>query len=296
MKIRPRLSLFRFALPIFVLLSLVASSALLIRLEPAGAQGVEVRISELNCDSNPEMLVIINDGNQELSMTGWNLQSDPVAEQSIELDAQGTLSAGESLLVEAGPSATAAVKFSTQFVFRDGDPTDFAQLASDAGEVLLKVNCSGAAQPTTATPAVAGAAATPVAGAVPVGGGPLAVGAGVTLPIVMIVAGTWLVTAGLSVFSLSWLRRSSGTDEPDPSPVAPLLADRWLHERERARAPVEASRRVAALMVAAHPTAKPERNSAQAARLDHYLALVAIGAAVVAILVFLLQDGEGKRE
>ena len=58
-------SFLRFA----VVLSVTARSA--------AAQGVNVQFTELDCDSDPEVIVVSNQGTQPVEMSGWNLQSDP---------------------------------------------------------------------------------------------------------------------------------------------------------------------------------------------------------------------------
>ena len=102
----------------------------------AAAQGVDVAITELDCNSDPEMVVVSNKGATPVDMTGWNLQSDPTTSESLPLQQFGSLSAGETLTVQAGPSAQGSFVWSHSQIFRDNDPTDFAQLASDAGQVL----------------------------------------------------------------------------------------------------------------------------------------------------------------
>src|SRR2546425_994194 len=104
----------------------------------AAAQGVDVAITELDCNSDPEMVVVSNKGATPVDMTGWNLQSDPTTSESLPLQQFGSLSAGETLTVQAGPSAQGAFVWSPSQNFRGKDPTGFAQLASDAGQGLVK--------------------------------------------------------------------------------------------------------------------------------------------------------------
>lgn len=259
--------------------SLALVGVLLARSGTAGAQGVNVQIEELDCEGNPEVIVVRNLGDQEVSMTGWNLQSDPISRESLPLASLGVLAPGQSILVESGPTAAAAFVWSRDFVFRDNDPTDFAQLASDAGDVLLKVNCGSLAQ-TTATPDTTPAptpqttpAPTALAAAdVPVGGGPPATAGGAISPAVMIIAGSWLLAAGMTTFAFPWLRRGGRSEEPVPAePPAPTegLTPNLSDE------PATAGRE------------DP---------LGPYLSLAIIVLASVALLVFLLQFGEKKRE
>jgi hypothetical protein len=253
---------------------------LLARSGTVGAQGVNVQIEELDCEGNPEVIVVRNLGDQEVSLTGWNLQSDPISRESLPLASLGgVLAPGQSILVESGPTAAAAIVWSRDFVFRDNDPTDFAQLASDAGDVLLKVNCGSLAQ-TTATPDTTPAPtrqATPVptaltAADVPVGGGPPAAAGGAISPAVMIIAGSWLLAVGMATFAFPWLRRGARSEEPEPAePPAP----------KQALTPT----------LPDQPLPSDGENP-----LRPYLSLAVIVLASVALLVFLLQFGEKKRE
>ncbi|MGH8248626.1 MAG: lamin tail domain-containing protein [Gammaproteobacteria bacterium] len=168
------------------------------------AQGVDVEISELRCNTDPELVVITNKGATPIDMTGWNLQSDPATSESLPLQQFGSLSAGEIVTVQAGPQAEGSFVWSLTEVFRDNDPSDFAQLASDAGQVLLKVNCAAAAQqsatPTAAAPTVSPAALGAVAQ--PSGGGPPDLATSIS-PVLLMVLGSGFLTAGLGTVALS---------------------------------------------------------------------------------------------
>ena len=189
----------------------------------AAAQSVDVVITELGCGGDPEVVVISNEGAQDVDVTRWKVQSDPTSKESFTLFLLGTMPPGESVVIQSGPSATGPFIWSREFVFRDGDPTDFAQLANDTGELVTKVNCA-AAQPTAAatptqTPApaqTAAPAATPTvlsAAAAPVGGGPPGAAAGTIPPGAMIVAGSWLLSAGLGAFAIPLLHRRKPSAE-----------------------------------------------------------------------------------
>ena len=100
---------------------LLASVVLSVTAQPAAAQGVNVQFTELDCDSDPEVIVVSNQGTQPVEMSGWNLQSDPPAQESLPLASLGFLSPGESIMVEAGPASAAAFTWSRDFVFRNND-------------------------------------------------------------------------------------------------------------------------------------------------------------------------------
>ena len=265
---------------------LLLSVVLPVTARSAVAQGVNVQFTELDCDSDPEVIVISNQGTQPVEMTGWNLQSDPPAEESLPLASLGFLSPGESILVESGPASAAAFTWSRDFVFRNNDPTDFAQLASDAGDVLIKVNCGSVGQATataaptstatkpaatpTPTPAVLGSSEVPTGGGAPVAGVPL------VPPAALIAAGSALLASGFAAVSipLPWRRRRNKempvelTVPPEPSalPAGPQV----LPVASRSDAPQDVLR--------------------------PYLFLAVIILAVIALLAFLAQLGEHKRE
>jgi hypothetical protein len=278
---------------------------LLLLSHSAGAQEVDVRISELGCEGDPEVVVIINEGDQPVEMTGWNLQSDPTTEESLELDVLGTLDPQESVLIQSGPSADAAFIWSRDFIFRDRDPTDFAQLASDAGDVRVKVNCGTGAQPTTtATPAQTPApVSTPTplpapADAVPVGGGPPGGAAGLISPAAMIVVGGWLLTAGLGAFAVPLMQRSRRSDLPSWEPAtAPAAAREVVADQPKSLGRLPTKTRAAPVghRASIYPAARATSIRAEDP-LPQYLALTVILLVLVAVLVFRLLGGKAERE
>ena len=267
---------------------LVVSVVLSVTARPAAAQGVNVQFTELDCDSDPEVIVVSNQGTQPVEMTGWNLQSDPTAQESLPLMSLGFLSPGESILVESGPASAAAFTWSRDFVFRNNDPTDFAQLASDAGDVLIKVNCGSVAQATaTATPAPRSTAATTAAtptptpavlgsSAVPTGGGTPVAGVPLVPPAALIAAGSALLASGLAAVSV-------------PLP--------WRRRRIK-KTPVELTLPTKPLALPAGPQAlpAPSRSVVPQDVLRPYIFLAVIVLTAIALLAFLAQLGEQKRE
>ena len=146
-------------------------------------------------------------------MTGWNLQSDPTTQESLALAQFGSLFPGQTVMVESGPAASGAFMWSQNFLFRDGDPTDFARLANDDGFELIKVNCS-AAQPTAEQTAAPVADDCARANADRVGGssrsarwGSAGRGGERPPPVVMMLFGSGLLSAGLATFALPLLGR-----------------------------------------------------------------------------------------
>jgi hypothetical protein len=250
-----------------------------------------VQITELDCDSDPEVIVISNKGTQPVEMTGWNLQSDPTARESLPLMSLGFLSPGESILVESGPASAAAFTWSRDFVFRDNDATDFAQLASDAGDVLLKVMCGSVGQttpptaPTTAATSTATAAttvATPTpsptvlgSSQVPTGGGSPAPSVPFVPPAALIAMGSALLASGLAAVAipLPWRRRRLDQVRPQATPETPALS---VAERT-STAPL------------------PSSHVSQADTIRPYLFMAVIILAAIALLAFLAQLGDQKR-
>jgi len=281
-------------LPLTVLI-LTVSALVLVHTKGAVAQGVNVQITELDCEGNPEVVVISNLGDQPVEMTGWNLQSDPTVNESLALASLGFLSPGESILVESGPGSEAAFTWAREFVFRDNDPTDFAQLASDAGDVLLKVNCGSVLQQTptpapTQAPTIAPTPTALPAADVPVGGGPPGASAGLISPTVLIVAGSWLLAAGMATFAFPFLRRRGRHEPPEPAALTEALAP----TAEASSAVEMAPGRLAAPAVEA--TASRVTAPAALDPLQRYLFLAVIVLSMVSLLVFLLQFGEKKKE
>ena len=282
----PSASTFRLGISVLAAAILgLACNAIL--LSTANAQGADVQITELDCNGDPELVVITNAGDTEIAMTGWNLQSDPTASESLALSQFGFLSPDETLMIESGPSAEGAFVWSQEFLFRDNDATDFAQLASDAGDVLLKVNCSGPQQQ-TATPAAASPAPTALAVSdAPAGGG--APGPAAELPPALLIAlGSGVFTAGLGTLALpvvGRLRRRSPRVEAEPAQEPP-----------EAPAPERTFEAPPSQEFGLLGKGGREKRAASKDSLRPYLFLAVIVLALITVLVFLLQTEDKKRE
>src|SRR3989304_970010 len=87
----------------------------------SSAQAPDIRIAELKCNGDPELVAIENAGDAAQQLAGWQLQSDPASE-AFDLSVLGSLQPGASVFIQAGPSASGVFKWGTQFVFRDDDP------------------------------------------------------------------------------------------------------------------------------------------------------------------------------
>ena len=198
----------------------VFSTLALASVSLVSAQTAELRISELQCNSNPETVTITNQGSAEQDLADWTLRSDPVASEFFDLSVIGVLGSGVSVFVESGPSAQGSYVWSTEFVLRDSDATDFARIVNANGAVVHEVKCqstsptvaaSATAQatptvaPATARPTPTAAPATAPTNLVPDGGGPPGTGSWQSGGL-MLVVGSWLLAAGFGVVVLARLR------------------------------------------------------------------------------------------
>lgn len=202
---------------------------------PAAAQEPDVRISQLDCEGDPEQVAIRNFGADEQDLSGWRLESDPPSVEYLDLSIVGKLLPGASVFIESGPSAGGAFKWSSSFLFRDGDASDYARLVDDTGTVVHQVNCPGSLPTPTPEPTPAPAASptptaeatpsptpevTPPAG-VPNGGGPPlpASGGGVGATGVAAVAGGSLLAAAGAALGLPWRRSTPRGEGPRARPT-----------------------------------------------------------------------------
>jgi hypothetical protein len=189
----------------------------------ASAAAPSVRIGELKCSGDPELVALENAGDAAQELAGWQLLSDPASE-SFDLSVLGSLQPGASIFIQAGPSATGIFKWGTSLVFRDDDPTDYVRIVDNNGATVDQVNCGAAAQ---ATPSPT---ATPPNG-VPNGGGAPPLPDGPLTPLMLIAAGTALAAAGAAAIAFLRLRESpvavaalAARSPAQTAPVAPAAA------------------------------------------------------------------------
>ena len=176
------------------------------------AQAAQVRVTELQCSRDPETVAITNQGINAQDLTGWSLKSDPVASESFDLTAVGVLGAGVTVFVESGPAASGTFVWSSNFVFRDGDASDFVRVLDNTGAVVHEVNCQGttasASAVPTAAPTSTPARPTPAptaapADVVPLGGGPPTASSG-SFVLLMLAVGLLAIGGGaLTVLTTS---------------------------------------------------------------------------------------------
>ena len=173
----------------------------------SSAQAPDVRIAELKCNGDPELVAIENRGDAAQELAGWELQSDPASEV-FDLSVLGGLQPGASIFIQAGPAATGLFKWGTAFVLRDDDTTDYVRVVDDTGATVHQVNCGGEI-PSDPSPT-----ASPLNG-VPNGGGAPPLPDDPVTPATLIAAGLALAAAGGAAVAFLWLR---------PRPVAAAVA------------------------------------------------------------------------
>lgn len=190
----------------------------------ARAEGPDVRIVQLECSGDPELVVIENRGDAEQALAGWRLESDPPDSEVYDLTVLGGLQPGASVFIRSGPSASGVFKWGLEFIFRDDDPTDYARIVDDTGAVAHQVNCPGGVAPEgSPTPSPA---PSPSNG-VPNGGGPPPPPGGTLSSAMMALVGGAVVAAGMASIALSSLSRR-------PSPVGAIAT---LAKQEAAARP-----------------------------------------------------------
>src|SRR3990170_4935086 len=188
----------------------------------SSAQAPDIRIAELKCNGDPELVAIENAGDAAQQLAGWKLQSDPASEV-FDLSVLGGLQSGVSIFIQAGPAATGVFKWGTEFVFRDDDPTDYVRIVDSNGSTVDQVNCGGA------TPAAPSPTATPANG-VPNGGGAPPLPDGTFTPVTLVVVGLGLAAAGAAVLAFLRLRPRpvavAAVAAPAPARTAPAVEGR----------------------------------------------------------------------
>lgn len=163
-------------------------------ISPALALESNVQITRLDCEGEPEVVVIKNLGDEEQSLLGWTLESEPPEEEVFDLF--GSLQPDEETSIQLGQ----------QSVFRDNDPTDYARIVDDTGTVVHQVNCGAAPTPTPEPSPEPSPEASPAA-EVPNGGGPPPVDSTLSRGLVILIGGAMLA-AGLAFFALPRLTPS----------------------------------------------------------------------------------------
>jgi hypothetical protein len=182
----------------------------LVLISTARAQEPDIQIAVLDCNGDPEVVLIKNLGVAAQPLDGWQLQSDPPDSEVFDLTVLGGLGPWAAASIQSGPSASGIFIWGLEFVFRDDDPTDYARIVDDTGSVVHQVECAGAAtpepQPTpspepTPTPSPEPSPAADV----PNGGGPPPLADNALSDATMIFLGGLVSAAGVVTVALSWL-------------------------------------------------------------------------------------------
>ena len=197
----------RLALGLALVIALPSALAIALGLatvSPAGAQGPDVQIDEdkLDCNGDPELVVIENLGDAAQTLTGWELQSDPPDSEIFDLTVLGGLAPGASVSIQSGPSTGGVFKWGLEFIYRDDDPTDYARLVDDTGAIVHQVNCAEA----TPTPSPAPSPEPSPPNGVPNGGGAPPLPSGASSPAMVLLIGGSLAVVGLAIIALPQLR------------------------------------------------------------------------------------------
>ena len=164
----------------------------------SSALAPSIRIAELQCNGDPELVAIENAGDTAQQLAGWQLQSDPAGEV-FDLSVLGGLAPGASIFIQAGPSAAGVFKWGTSLVLRDDDSTDYVRIVDNNGATVDQVNCGAA------TPAAPSPTASPASG-VPNGGGAPPLSDGPLTPVMLIATGLALAAAGAATIAFLRLR------------------------------------------------------------------------------------------
>lgn len=227
--------------------SALAIAFAVVAVSSVSGQGPDVQITELDCTSDPEVVVIENRGEAAQALAGWRLESDPTDSEVYDLSVRGDLVAGASIRIQSGPSASGVFlqfNWGQEFVFRDNDPTDFARIVDDTGAVVDQVDCGGGVAPQpTPTPTPTPSPEPSPAGDVPNGGGPPPPSGDGLLAAMIVLVGGAIAAAGIATGAFSGLRlrsslvagttatpapreagaRPRGRDDPRGEPVSSAL-------------------------------------------------------------------------
>jgi MYXO-CTERM domain-containing protein len=169
----------------------------------ASGQEADIQIVKLKCKGDPEIVLIKNVGDAAQPLAGWQLESDPASSETFDLGNLGSLLPGASVSIQSGPSASGVFNWGLDYIFRDGDPTDYVSLVDDTGSVVQQVKC---AEEAAAKPSPTPSPEPSPADNVPNGGGAPPVAGGAPLAAMMVLIGGCVAAAGVATSALSWMR------------------------------------------------------------------------------------------
>jgi hypothetical protein len=204
----------------------------------ARAQGPDIQIAQLECNGDPELVLIKNLGDAAQALTGWELQSDPPDSEVYDLAVLGGLAPGAAVSIQSGPSASGVFNWGLEFIFRDDDPTDYVRLIDDTGAVVHEVDCGGEVAPEPSPtpspePSPTPSPEPPPPNGVPNGGGPPPPSGDALLAAMMVLVGGSVAAAGVATGAFSWLRLRSSPVTGATSTLAPRQAAARPHAQPR---------------------------------------------------------------
>ena len=140
------------------LIAAVSAAFSIALLSSAAAAAADVRITALDCESHPRRIRIENNGGEAVSLSGWQLQSDPAEGSPFDLGQAGSLAAGQKIYVFQGhlsPNADPSIGFyrwgsDDTFFLRANDSTDYVRIVDGQGNQIDQRNCEGV--PATPSP------------------------------------------------------------------------------------------------------------------------------------------------
>ena len=193
----------------------------------AHAQGPDVQIVQLECNSDPERVVIENLGDADQDFTDWQLLSDPAEVFNLS----GGLVRDTSITIQSGPSASGAFTWGLgEFIFRDDDLTDYVRIVDDTGAIVHQANCAPEPSLTPTAPSPA-PTPEPSPAEVPNGGGPPPLPGNALSPAIMVLIGGSMAAAGIASVARPWLRLRHLLRRAAPSPQQELAAARPQAQR-----------------------------------------------------------------
>jgi hypothetical protein len=136
-------------LVLIALLVVVAAGSI----APAAHAAADVQITALDCVGHPRKIRIENLGDQAVSLSGWQLQSDPAEGGPFDLGQAGSLAAGQKIYVFNGhpvqnPPQNPALGFyrwgvDATFFLRANDSNDYVRIVDNQGNTVDERHCEG---------------------------------------------------------------------------------------------------------------------------------------------------------
>jgi len=120
---------------------------------PAARAAADVQVTALDCTGHPRKVRIENLGDAAVSLSGWQLQSDPAEGGPFDLGQAGSLAAGQKIYVFNGhpvqdPPQNPALGFyrwgvDATFFLRANDSNDYVRIVDNQGNTVDERHCEG---------------------------------------------------------------------------------------------------------------------------------------------------------